>query len=181
MFFFFFLHSLYTVYYSYALVLLLWGTFISTESLITTSWKISTYHILKCHSLKKIYCLIMSFEIIVYQKEFDWKGLLLCILVTLLITSYSPKQWKQQKVSLKRKRMIQHHWSSGCSFTSPSQFQISLLVYFNATGSKTQPEFLKVRKTSVLMLARVILRKLIWKISDCSRVEWFRKSCGKRQ
>ena len=34
-------------------------------------------------------------------------------------------------------------------------------VYFNATGSKTQPEFLKVRKTSVLMLARVILRKLI--------------------
>ena len=123
----------------------------------------------------------MSFEIIVYQKEFDWKGLLLCILVTLLITSYSPKQWKQQKVSLKRKRMIQHHWSFGCSFTSPSQFQISLLVYFNATGSKTQPEFWKVRKTSVLMLARVILRKLIWKISDCSRVEWFRKSCGKRQ
>ena len=133
------------------------------------------------HWKKKIYCLIMSFEIIVCQKEFDWKGLLLCILVTLLITSYSPKQWKQQKVSLKRKRRIQHHWSFGCSFMSPSQFQISLLVCFNTTGSKTQLEFWKVRKNSVHMLARIILRKLIWKISDCSRVEWFRKSCGKRQ
>lgn len=137
----FFFHSLYTVSYSWALVLLLWGTFINIESLITTSWKISTYHILKCHSLKKIYCLIMSFEILVCLKEFDWKGLLLCILVTLLITSYSPKQWKQQKVSLKRKRRIQHHWSFGFSFMSPSQFQISLLVCFNATGSKTQLEF----------------------------------------